>query len=111
MIISGFVTEPIFPTRHFQAMKPPSKIVITEDETNVEKEPLQARDGWGLCDLIAKAFHQACGQKNALAADHLLRSLEAVYSLEGSHGTERRREIVDLISEMRRDLLIAMAPI
>ena len=76
MIISGFVTEPIFPTRHFQAMKPPSKIVITEDETNVEKEPLQARDGWGLCDLIAKAFHQACGQKKmrsppTICSDHL----------------------------------------
>ena len=73
-------------------------------------EPLQAHDR-RLSDLIARAFYQACGQKNALAANYLLRAFEAVHSFEADLGIENRRVVVDLISEMRRELLAATSPL
>ena len=50
-------------------------------------------------------------EKNALAANYLLRALEAVYSFEANLGIENRRVVVDLISEMRRELLAATSPV
>lgn len=80
--------------------------------TNVDADGrLRAQDDRRLSDLIVKAFYQACGQKNALAANYLLRALEAVYSFEANLGIENRRVVVDLLSEMRRDLLAATSPL
>ena len=80
--------------------------------TNVDSSgSLQAQYGRRLSDLIAKAFYQACGQKNALAANYLLRAFEAVHSFEADLGIENRRVVVDLISEMRRELLAATSPL
>ena len=67
-------------------------------------------DGRGLSDAVIKAFYKACAQKNALAAAHLLRAFEAVYSLDASLETEDRQAVVELITDMRRDLLVATAP-
>ena len=50
-------------------------------------------------------------EKNALAANYLLRALEAVYSFEANLGIENRRVVVDLISEMRRELLTTTSPV
>ena len=80
--------------------------------TNMDADGrLRAQDDRRLSDLIAKAFYQACGQKNALAANYLLRALEAVYSFEANLGIENRRVVVDLISEMRRELLTTTSPV
>ena len=76
-------------------------------ETN---ELLRTPDDQGLSDVVVKAFYRACTQKNALAAAHLLRALEAVYSLDASLETQDRQAVVELITDMRRDLLVATAP-
>ena len=107
-----FVKEPILPARHFRAMKPPSELIPTEDAPNAGSDgPLQAQHDRRLSDRIAKAFYQACWQKNALAANYLLRAFEAVHSFEADLGIENRRVVVDLISEMRRELLAATSPV
>ena len=62
-----------------------------------------------LSDTIVKAFYQACVLGNASAADHLIRALEAVFSFEARSGIEERRAFVDLLGQMRRDLLNARA--
>ena len=80
--------------------------------TNAEADsPLQDQSDRRLTDMIVKAFYQACGQKNALAANYLLRAFEAVHSLEADLDIENRRVVVDLISEMRRELLAATSPV
>ena len=80
--------------------------------TNVDSDgPLQAQHDRRLSDQIAKAFYQACEQKNALAANYLLRAFEAVHSFEADLGIANRRVVVDLISEMRRELLAATSPL
>ena len=76
-------------------------------ETN---ELSKTSEGRGLSDTVIKAFYKACTQKNALAAAHLLRAFEAVYSLDASLETEDRQAVVELITDMRRDLLVATAP-
>ena len=77
--------EPILPARHFRAMKPPSEVIPTEDAPNVDTA--------------------------ALAANYLLRAFEAVHSFEADLGIANRRVVVDLISEMRRELLAATSPL
>ena len=71
---------------------------------------LRTWDGRGLSDAVIKAFYKACTQKNALAAAYLLRAFEAVYSLDASLETKDRQTVVELITDMRRDLLVATAP-
>ena len=107
-----FVKEPIFPARHFRTMKSPSEVIPTENALSTDSNgPLRTQHDRRLSDQIAKAFYQACGQKNALAANYLLRAFEAVHSFEADLGIENRRVVVDLISEMRREILAATSPL